>query len=238
MYKFDAHKGKPKCPTSQFTQAVWKGSTELGIGVASGKDEKGMTCTAVVGRYRGKGNQGRLNEYKDNVPQGTFTDTVCSSMDKMVEEVEASVAKGSRTVDEGATVNSAEESATPDRAGSDVTDNVFKDDKEGFVGGGAAPSGGEPATKFQQKGLAAHNKFREMHGTPAMTLNAKMSDEAEAYAKKLAKLGRLQHASSEDRRGDGENLAYACSSEPGAIMTAGQATANWYVQLCSSFLSV
>ena len=224
MYKFDTHRGKPKCSTSQFTQAVWKGSTELGIGIASGKDEKGMTCTAVVGRYRGKGNQGRLNEYKDNVPQGTFTDTVCSSLDKLVKEVEASVAKESRTVDKGAAYES----------GSDVTDTVLKDDKQGFVGG-AAPSEGATGTNFQQVGLAAHNKFREIHETPAMTLNAKMCDEAEAYAKTLAKLGKLQHASSEERRGDGENLAYSCSSEPGAVMTAGQATANWYIQLCFSF---
>ena len=192
-----------------------------------------MTCTYVVGRYRPAGNMG--GEYKEKVPKGSYTRSVCSSLDKMVKEIESSSGGASAVTSSSANAfdesNSEAEGLTVTRPGNDAQKDYFSGGDEAEPdqggappGGGAVPSGG---TNFQQIGLAAHNKLREIHGTPAMTLNAKMSDEAEEYAKKLAKLGRLEHASSEERGGDGENLAYACSSEPGALLTTGQATANW-----------
>ena len=65
---------------------------------------------------------------------------------------------------------------------------------------------------FEQFHLDAHNKYRKVHNAPSMTLNSKMSKEAEEYAKKIAKLRRLQHSSPKERNGQGENLAYSCKS--------------------------
>ena len=45
-----------------------------------------------------------------------------------------------------------------------------------------------------------------------MSLDAEMSREANAYARKLANMGTLKHSSSSERPGQGENLAMACGS--------------------------
>ena len=61
-----------------------------------------------------------------------------------------------------------------------------------------------------------------------------MSQQAAAYAQKLAQMGTLQHASSEERQGHGENLSMGCSTNKGG-QTATEAVTNWYgttKQLC------
>lgn len=59
-----------------FTQVVWKGSTELGIGKADGM-KGNLKCTYIVGRYNPAGNfRGR---FKNNIQAGTFNrDAYCS----------------------------------------------------------------------------------------------------------------------------------------------------------------
>ena len=74
----------------------------------------------------------------------------------------------------------------------------------------------------------AHNKFRQIHGTIAMQLNNNMCNEAEAYAKTLAQRGGPENFSARDRNNDGENVAYSCSSVPGASYSGAKATKNWY----------
>ena len=69
--------------TGHFTQVVWKGSTELGIGKATGK-KNGMYCTYIVGRYRPPGNfQGR---FQQNVARGSFSNSMCSKLDDMIKD--------------------------------------------------------------------------------------------------------------------------------------------------------
>ena len=80
-------------------------------------------------------------------------------------------------------------------------------------------------SSFEQEGLDKHNEFREVHGVPPMTLNAEMSQEAAAYAEKIANLGQLKHASPEERNGDGENLSFKCGMEKG--QTVAEAVTNW-----------
>ena len=63
-----------------------------------------------------------------------------------------------------------------------------------------------------------------MHGVPLMKLNAEMSRQAAAYAQKIANQGALQHASREERKGDGENLSYGCDADG---QTTAEATTNW-----------
>jgi len=61
---------------------------------------------------------------------------------------------------------------------------------------------------FDAEGLAAHNKFRSIHGTPSLKIDTQLSRDCTEYAKVLANLGTLKHAS-----GDfGENLAFKCGS--------------------------
>ena len=94
---------------------------------------------------------------------------------------------------------------------------------QGTGGGGAAGGGAVSGSGFQQGGLVAHNKFRQIHGTPAMKLSKQMCQEAEAYAKVLAQKGSLEHAKVKD----GENLAYGCSSGPDAGLSGAEATKRW-----------
>lgn len=172
-------------------------------------EKNGMTCTYVVGRYRPMGNMG--GQYKDNVPKGSFTTDVCSKLKDMIKEIENSAAEGG-----GATEDSSEASPgfkAPGQPGQ----------AEAPPGGEAPSGGGAEGTTFQKGGLIAHNKFRKIHGTPAMTLNAKMCDEAQAYAEVLAKKGRLEHAKVKD----GENLAYGCSSGADAKLSGAEATKRW-----------
>ena len=65
---------------------------------------------------------------------------------------------------------------------------------------------------YEEEGLAAHNKYRRIHDAPPMRLDSSMSQQAAAYAQRLARMGKLQHASSSERPGQGENLAMACGS--------------------------
>ena len=83
-----------------------------------------------------------------------------------------------------------------------------------------------PGSDFENEALSVHNKFRSVHGVPLLTLNAEMNKEAAAYAEKIAQLGSLQHASSEERKGYGENLSMGCSSNKGG-QTATEAVTNW-----------
>ncbi|XP_020613454.1 Golgi-associated plant pathogenesis-related protein 1-like [Orbicella faveolata] len=68
--------------TGHFTQVVWKGSTDLGIGVATG-NKHGMKCTYIVARYRPAGNF--MGRYQENVLKGSFdAERVCASVNKLV----------------------------------------------------------------------------------------------------------------------------------------------------------
>ena len=103
-----------------------------------------------------------------------------------------------------------------------------KENAKGFMnalngGDSSGSGGGGGGGSFAQNGLKAHNMFRKIHNAPAMTLDDKMSKEAEEYAKKLASMGTLQHAQTDY----GENLAMKCSSRKEDKMTAEEATRNW-----------
>lgn len=73
----------PQTGTSHFTQLVWKGSTELGIGKASNTQPDGATCTFIVARYNPQGNfQNDDNAYVNNVEKGSFDERYCSHIEK------------------------------------------------------------------------------------------------------------------------------------------------------------
>ena len=105
------------------------------------------------------------------------------------------------------------------------------DTEKGFMGsnGGGGKQPGSGGGDFAQNALKAHNKFRKVHGAPEMKLDEEMTKRAEEYAKKLARMGRLQHSSSSERSGNGENLFMACSSDKSKKVTGEEATKNWSV---------
>ena len=79
---------------------------------------------------------------------------------------------------------------------------------------------------FGGEGLEAHNKYRRIHDAPAMRLNDDMSQQATAYAGRLARMGKLKHSSSRERPGQGENLAMSCGY---GGLSGQRATEMWWV---------
>ena len=77
--------------------------------------------------------------------------------------------------------------------------------------------------EFEQESLDAHNKYRKVHNVPPMKLNPDMSANAAKWAEHMASLGTLEHAESEERDGNGENIFYAC----GMAVTGGFVTRQW-----------
>ena len=61
-----------------------------------------------------------------------------------------------------------------------------------------------------------------------MVLDRGLSNQAKAYAQKIANMGQLMHSSQPERDDARENLAYACSSN-GVPLTGEAATKMWYI---------
>lgn len=74
----------------------------------------------------------------------------------------------------------------------------------------------------QNRKVWRHNKFRKVHEVPPMTLDTQMCEEAEEYAKHLARRGIFEHSDTNH----GENLAFFCSSY-GKPLTMEEAVTNW-----------
>lgn len=70
-----------------------------------------------------------------------------------------------------------------------------------------------------------HNEFRAVHDAPPMKLDREMCDEAKKYAEKIAQMGHMQHSSSTERNGQGENLSMGCSTNMAQAMET--AVENW-----------
>ena len=66
--------------------------------------------------------------------------------------------------------------------------------------------GQERVNGFASRLLAAHNIERDRTGAARLRWSNKLAQDANAWALRLAREGRLEHASGEQRRGSGENL--------------------------------
>ncbi|CAF3494738.1 unnamed protein product [Fusarium graminearum] len=85
-------------------------------------------------------------------------------------------------------------------------------------------------TSDQKEALNRHNSARKAVKVAALKWDTKLEADALAYAKKIAKAGKMVHSEAKTRPGQGENLAYAWSSDGYKNpMTAG--TQSWYVDL-------
>ncbi|KAJ4127962.1 hypothetical protein NW768_008245 [Fusarium equiseti] len=67
-------------------------------------------------------------------------------------------------------------------------------------------------TSDQTEALKLHNDARKKVKVSALKWDTKLEAEALAYAKKIAKAGKMKHSEGKDRPGQGENLAYAWAS--------------------------
>lgn len=64
----------------------------------------------------------------------------------------------------------------------------------------------QPEASDQERLLALHNAERAKLGLPALKWSARLARDAQIWANQLLTRGALQHASSSDRKGNGENL--------------------------------
>jgi hypothetical protein len=64
----------------------------------------------------------------------------------------------------------------------------------------------QPAANEAERLLAVHNAERARLGLPPLVWNTALAMGADAYAKLLLQRGALQHASTAERNGNGENL--------------------------------
>ena len=64
-----------------------------------------------------------------------------------------------------------------------------------------------PSGSFEKQAVDVHNKYRRLHQVPAVRWNSELARDAQVWADKIARQNSLQHASSQQRKGDGENLA-------------------------------
>ncbi|KAI1649251.1 glycoside hydrolase family 128 protein [Daldinia loculata] len=72
----------------------------------------------------------------------------------------------------------------------------------------------------QQKALDIHNNKRKGKGLKPLAWDNQLAKNAENYAKHLAQIGKLQHSSGDQRPNQGENLAWASSSNTPLAMSA------------------
>ena len=81
---------------------------------------------------------------------------------------------------------------------------------------------------FSKQSLDAHNKYRLRHHAPPLTWSDSMAKEAQAWANKIAKSGKLQHAAREDRKNDGENV-FMMMGKP--ELTGDDVVDSWYSEV-------
>lgn len=74
------------------------------------------------------------------------------------------------------------------------------------MGVASAVSAEQPVNRFAQVLLTEHNRARDAVGVSRLTWSNKLAGEAQVWAEKLAREGRMRHASKQESGGAGENL--------------------------------
>ena len=76
---------------------------------------------------------------------------------------------------------------------------------------------------FGKEALETHNKFRAAHQAPALSWSSALARDAEAWAKQIAREGRLRH----DDTSDGENVFMVFGRE----IDGSDAVNSWYSEV-------
>lgn len=79
----------------------------------------------------------------------------------------------------------------------------------------------ERPNPFAVQLLAEHNAERERVGAPRLQWSGRLAQEAQSWAQLLARKGRMEHATPEQRRGAGENLWMGAAGYYGADVMIG-----------------
>ncbi|XP_065357746.1 uncharacterized protein LOC135951926 [Calliphora vicina] len=79
-------------------------------------------------------------------------------------------------------------------------------------------------SKYELECLDSHNKYRAIHGSPAMKLNRKLCNLAQDWSNHLAKKRSMSHRPQNEY---GENIYYALNMEP----TAEHCVKSWYDEI-------
>ena len=214
-----------------FTQLVWKGSTQLGMGVA----KSSQNSVFVVANYHFGGNFN--NDYLNNVfPAEESADNV-KKPDPKKEAAKKEEEENNKKIEEltkddessGSEVKS-HNSKIPSDPGHylEVSLGVKKD--KVFV-----PNQSD-LERFQRDGLKRHNYYRKYHQSGPMVLTKVLNDYAQKYAETLAAKNTMQHSSDKDRKklyGDwtGENLYYFWTSASGVTLNGAAAVDSWYDEI-------
>jgi hypothetical protein len=85
---------------------------------------------------------------------------------------------------------------------------------------------------FIETALESHNKYRLLHGVPALKHNSELSQLALDWAQNLAKSNKFEH--SKNKFNDsilGENLYLSWGSQKPEIIDGGEATKDWYDEM-------
>jgi uncharacterized protein YkwD len=83
---------------------------------------------------------------------------------------------------------------------------------------------------FRSTVLSKHNTYRNIHHSPALTINNSVNSTAQAWANQLAATGTFAHSSSSQRKGAGENLYvyYTTATSINSNNLANSAVDSWY----------
>ncbi|XP_022099176.1 uncharacterized protein LOC110983865 isoform X2 [Acanthaster planci] len=202
LSKYDFQKPGFASGTGHFTQMVWKGSKDFGIGKAISKDGKVL----VVGQYRPPGNM--VGRYEENVfPRAdgyrpTPSTAQTSKVTRVVRSTQYVVEEPPKTV----------EHVTRQVGGVKLKDADL------------SPS---DLRTFQRDALEAHNKYRARHGAGGLSHSEDLARRAQDWAGHLAEKDEFKNSGNSDV---GENIAMHYSSASTAF-SGGEATDMFYRQV-------
>ena len=195
-----------------------------------------LACTYIVGRYHNNGGNTRAASFRDNVIKGRFNPrNTCNQMKFISLKYllnDDAVKRNLKTIErrDGKLVHRAHRPypnpyiPKPGNRGSAKKRTPYLSNRFPPHVPLESTSSSLSSSSFANKGLAAHNAFRCIHGAHMMRLDPLMTSQAEEYARTLSTVGRLVHSYSVDV---GESLAYGCSPVEEYEMSAAEATRSW-----------
>ncbi|CAF5148077.1 unnamed protein product, partial [Rotaria sp. Silwood1] len=204
--------------TGHFTQVIWKGSKQLGIGIAFTSDNR---TAYVVANYYPPGNV--ISSFSSNVLPLCSTTTPVSATTTSI-----SVTKNTTATTTIPKTTSSSSSTTASRisttTGTATASRISSSSSTQTITTTSTP------TTFQQQALLQHNYYRQLHCTDALVLNSTINAIAQTYANYLAANNLFQHSGTS---GLGENLWAIWSSGAIRSVNGSSPTNSWYNEINS-----
>ncbi|CAF3764503.1 unnamed protein product [Rotaria sp. Silwood1] len=204
--------------TGHFTQVIWKGSKQLGIGIAFTSDNR---TAYVVANYYPPGNV--IGSFSSNVLPLCSTTTPVSATTTSI-----SVTKNTTATTTIPKTTSSSSSTTASRisttTGTATASRISSSSSTQTITTTSTP------TTFQQQALLQHNYYRQLHCTDALVLNSTINAIAQTYANYLAANNLFQHSGTS---GLGENLWAIWSSGAIRSVNGSSPTKSWYSEISS-----